>query len=158
MPKRSAGIILFRKSHGRFEVLLVHPGGPFWSARDEGAWSIPKGEYSESEDALTAAKRELQEETGIVASEPLMELGVFKQPGGKLISAFAMKSDFDPRKLTSNSCTLEWPPRSGRVAIFPEVDRAAWFSIEEAKSRIVEGQIPILQSLAKKISHKSLLD
>lgn len=158
MPKRSAGIILFRKARSSLEVLLVHPGGPFWRSRDEGAWSIPKGEYSEPEDALTAARRELQEETGIVASGTLIELGVFKQPSGKLISAWAMEGDFDTRELISNSCELEWPPRSGRVMKFPEVDRAGWFPLEVARSKIIRGQLAILHSLAIKAGARERVD
>jgi predicted NUDIX family NTP pyrophosphohydrolase len=114
MRKRSAGILLFRKPHDCVEVLLVHPGGPFWAKKDEGVWSIPKGEYGETEDAWSAAKRELWEETGIVVSGEPTELGTYKQPSGKLVSAWAIEGDFDPRNLKSNNCRIVWPPRSGR--------------------------------------------
>jgi predicted NUDIX family NTP pyrophosphohydrolase len=128
------------------------PGGPFWAKKDEGSWSIPKGEYGEAEDALAAAKRELREETGIVVAGEFLELGTFKQPSGKLISAWAIERDFDPVELRSNTCSVEWPPKSGRTVDFPEVDRAAWFSITEAVNKITKGQLPIMQALAKKLS------
>jgi len=155
MAKQSAGILLFRSSH-ELQILLVHPGGPFWAKKDEGAWSIPKGEYNEAEDALAAAKRELQEETGIVVAGEFLELGTFKQPSGKLISAWAIERDFDPVELTSNTCSVEWPPKSGRTVDVPEVDRAAWFSISEAVNKITKGQPPIMQALAKKLSVRIL--
>jgi len=151
VTKRSAGILLFRKSHGGVELLLAHPGGPFWAGKDEGAWSIPKGEYDGSEDAQIAARRELAEETGIVVSGQLIELGTYKQPSGKLVSAWAIEGDFDPRDLKSNNCRVEWPPRSGRIMDVPEVDRAAWFSIDDALKKITKGQLPIVQALAKKL-------
>lgn len=152
MAKRSAGVLLFRRSGGGIEVLLAHPGGPFWSRRDDGAWSIPKGEYDEkTEDALTAAKRELREETGLVVSDGLVELGTYKQPSGKLVSAWAAESDFDPRNLKSDACRIEWPPRSGRVLDIPEIDRVQWFSIGEALTKVVKGQVAIVRALADKI-------
>ena len=124
MAKQSAGILLFRSSH-ELQILLVHPGGPFWAKKDEGSWSIPKGEYDEAEDALAAAKRELREETGIVVAGEFLELGTFKQPSGKLISAWAIERDFDPVELRSNTGSMERPPKSGRTVDVPEVDRAA---------------------------------
>ena len=151
MSKQSAGILLFRSSH-ELQILLVHPGGPFWAKKDEGSWSIPKGEYDEAEDALAAAKREPREETGIVVAGEFLELGTFKQPSGKLISAWAIERDFDPVELRSNTCSVEWPPKSGRTVDVPEVDRAAWFSITEAVNKITKGQLPIMQALAKKLS------
>ncbi|MGC1862231.1 MAG: NUDIX domain-containing protein [Methylocystis sp.] len=151
MAKRSAGILLFRKSGGGVELLLAHPGGPFWAGKDEGVWSIPKGEYDETEDAQTAARRELWEETGIVISGELIELGTYKQPSGKLVSAWTIEGDFDPRNLKSNNCRVEWPPRSGHLIDVPEIDRAAWFSIDDALKKITKGQIPIVQALAKKL-------
>jgi predicted NUDIX family NTP pyrophosphohydrolase len=151
VTKRSAGILLFRKSRGGVELLLAHPGGPFWAGKDEGAWSIPKGEYDGSEDAQIASRRELAEETGIVVSGQLIELGTYKQPSGKLVSAWAIEGDFDPRDLKSNNCRVEWPPRSGRLMDVPEVDRAAWFSIDDALKKITKGQLPIVQALAKKL-------
>ena len=137
MAKRSAGILLFRKSGGGVELLLAHPGGPFWAGKDEGVWSIPKGEYDETEDAQTAARRELWEEAGIVISGELIELGTYKQPSGKLVSAWAIEGDFDPRNLKSNNCRVEWPPRSGHLIDVPEIDRAAWFSIDDALKKIM---------------------
>jgi predicted NUDIX family NTP pyrophosphohydrolase len=148
MTKRSAGILLFRNFGGTVEVLLAHPGGPFWAGKDNGVWSIPKGEYDETEDAQTAAKRELWEETGIVVSGRLIELGTYRQPSGKLVSAWAVAGDFDPRNLKSNTCPVEWPPKSGCLIDVPEIDRAAWFSSEEALTKITKGQIPIVQALA----------
>jgi predicted NUDIX family NTP pyrophosphohydrolase len=140
---------LFRSSH-ELQILLVHPGGPFWAKRDEGSWSIPRGEYYEAEDALAAAKRELREETGIVVAGEFLELGTFKQPSGKLISAWAIERDFDPVELRSNTCSVEWSPK--RTVDVPEVDHAAWFSITEAVDKITKGQLPIMQALAKKLS------
>lgn len=151
MPKRSAGILLFRKSGDGVEVLLAHPGGPFWAHKDAGVWSIPKGEYEANEDAAAAARREFWEETGAVVSGPLIDLGVYKQPGGKLVSAWAVEGDFDPKNLKSNYCQVEWPPKSGRLIDIPEVDRAAWFSLAEALGRITKGQAPILRAFAEKL-------
>jgi len=152
MPKRSAGILLFRKSLDNVEVLLVHPGGPFWANRNKSAWSIPKGEYDErEEDAQAAAKRELLEETGIVVSGRLIALGTYKQPSGKLVSAWAAEGEFDPRNLKSNSCRVEWPPKSGRFVDVPEADDAAWFSFDEAQAMIAKGQVPILHALKAKL-------
>ena len=130
------------------EVLLVHPGGPFWAKKDSGAWSIPKGEYPADEDPLSAAIRELEEETGFRAEGSFVNLGQATQRGGKIVSAFAyeaaVEADFDPAHLRSNTFSMEWPPRSGKIAEFPEVDRAAWFSISEARERIIEAQRPFL--------------
>ena len=130
------------------QFLLAHPGGPFWSKKDEGAWSIPKGLYEEPENAIDAARRELREEIGLTITADLVELGKFKQPGGKVISAWAAESDFDVADLRSNAFSLEWPPKSGRQMEFPEVDRAGWFSITEAAAKITKGQLPILMRLA----------
>lgn len=152
MVKRSAGVLLFRKSRDGLEVLLVHPGGPFWKNKDEGAWSIPKGELEETEDAQAAARRELWEETGIVVAGPLMELGTFRQPSGKLVSAWAVEGDFDPNQLKSNSCWVEWPPKSGRSIEVPEVDRVAWFSLDEAMAKLTRGQVPIIRALAESLA------
>jgi predicted NUDIX family NTP pyrophosphohydrolase len=151
MAKRSAGIILFRKIRRQVQLLLVHPGGPFWARKEDGWWSIPKGLYDDSEDPLAAAKRELREETGIIAEGKFLELGTFKQPSGKMIVAWAIESDFDPANLVSNTFLLEWPPKSGKYAEFPEVDRASWFSITEAITKITKGQQPILTALAAKL-------
>ena len=147
MAKMSAGILLFRRTPAGVEVMLVHPGGPFWAKKDLGAWSIPKGLADEGEDLLTAAKREFLEETGATAEGAFLDLGAHKQPGGKTIVAFALEGEFDPASLKSNTFSLEWPPRSGRTAEFPEVDRAAWHSIDEALDKINKGQRPILGAL-----------
>lgn len=148
MNKPSAGILLFRRLKGELEVLLVHPGGPFWKNKDAGAWSIPKGEYGEEEDALTAARREFAEETGLDLKGNFLTLGTVKQPGGKVVSAWALEQNFDPATLRSNTFELEWPPRSGTIRQFPEVDRAAWFSLETAREKILKGQRELLDRLA----------
>jgi predicted NUDIX family NTP pyrophosphohydrolase len=147
MAKISAGILLFRRRPAGIEVMLVHPGGPFWAKKDLGAWSIAKGLADEGEDLLAAAKREFLEETGVAVEGEFLDLGAHKQSGGKTIVAWACEDDFDPTLLKSNTFTLEWPPRSGRMAQFPEVDRAAWFSIDEALEKINKGQKPILVAL-----------
>jgi predicted NUDIX family NTP pyrophosphohydrolase len=147
MPKLSAGILLFRRRPAGVEVLLVHPGGPFWGKKDAGAWSIPKGLVDEGEDLLAAAKREFLEETGMPIEGEFLDLGAHKQPGGKTIVAWACAGDFDPALLKSNTFSLEWPPRSGRTAEFPEVDRAAWYSIDEAFMKIHKGQKAIIAAL-----------
>jgi predicted NUDIX family NTP pyrophosphohydrolase len=141
--KRSAGLLMYR---GR-EVFLVHPGGPFWAKKDLGAWSICKGEYVDGEPPLEAAKREFQEETGFVAEGDFLDLGTVKQAGGKLVSAWAFAGDCDPAQLISNRCQVEWPPRSGRMIEIPEVDRGAWFSMSEARERILKSQTPFLDRL-----------
>ncbi len=148
MPKKlSAGIVLYRRSGGRLEVFLVHPGGPFWTKKDAGAWSIPKGEYAEGDEPEAAARREFQEETGCELTGPLQSLTSLKQPSGKVISAWAMEGDFDSAMLKSNTFPLEWPPRSGRTQHFPEVDRGAWFDIPTAREKILAGQRPFLDEL-----------
>jgi predicted NUDIX family NTP pyrophosphohydrolase len=151
MPKRSAGLLLYRRKGESPEVFLVHPGGPFWAKKDLGAWSIPKGEYSEDEDALMAARREFQEETGFPAPPNPAPLGELKQAGGKIVVAWAAEGDCDPAKLVSNLCSIEWPPRSGRTIEIPEVDRAAWFSLDEARERILKSQQPFLDRLARMV-------
>jgi predicted NUDIX family NTP pyrophosphohydrolase len=148
MAKRSAGLIMYRFLGTRLEVLLVHPGGPFWAKKNFGAWSIPKGEYDESEEPLEAAIREFKEETGLEASEPFQELGAVKQTSGKIVTAWAFQGNCDQTTITSNLCQMEWPPRSGRQIEFPEVDRAGWFTIQEASERILKYQAPLLQILA----------
>jgi predicted NUDIX family NTP pyrophosphohydrolase len=147
MAKISAGILLFRRRPTGVEVLLVHPGGPFWAKKDAGAWSIPKGLVDEGEDRLVAAKREFLEETGMLVDGDFLDLGAHKQPGGKTIVAWAHEGDFDPASLKSNTFAIEWPPRSGRMTDFPEVDRAAWYSIDEALMKINKGQRPIIVAL-----------
>jgi predicted NUDIX family NTP pyrophosphohydrolase len=140
MPKRSAGILMYRRGAQGLEVLLVHPGGPFWARKDLGAWSIPKGEYSEGDEALATAIREFAEETGTPPRGEFRSLGELTQPGRKIVTAFAVEGDFDPATLKSNTFELEWPPKSGRKATFPEVDRAEWFSLEMARAKILSGQ------------------
>jgi predicted NUDIX family NTP pyrophosphohydrolase len=140
MPKRSAGILMFRRGAQGLEVLLVHPGGPFWAKKDLGAWSIPKGEYSEGDEPLATAIREFAEETGTHPSGEFRPLGELTQPGRKIVTAFALEGNFDPATLKSNTFELEWPPKSGRKAAFPEVDRAQWFSLEMAREKILQGQ------------------
>ena len=150
MARRSAGLLLYRRRGGALEVFLVHPGGPFWSKKDLGAWSIPKGEYAEGEDPLSAARREFQEETGFAPPDDPVALGEVKQAGGKIVVAWAAEGDCDPEKLVSNTCEIEWPPRSGRKIEIPEVDRAGWFRIEEARERILKSQQPFLDRLAER--------
>jgi predicted NUDIX family NTP pyrophosphohydrolase len=152
MPKHSAGLLLFRQTVRGLEVFLVHPGGPFWAKRDLGAWSIPKGEYPADEDPLAAARREFQEETGFATDGEFLELGTVRQAGGKFVSVWAFEGDRDPAKLTSNHFQMQWPPRSGKMADFPEVDRGAWFNLREAHVRILAGQRPFLDLLEKKLS------
>jgi predicted NUDIX family NTP pyrophosphohydrolase len=146
MAKTSAGILLYRR-RPPLEVFLVHPGGPFWAKKDLGAWSIPKGEYEEGEDPQAAALREFQEETGFPVQGELLELGTLKQTGGKLVSAWALEGDCNPSDLRSNSCTMEWPPRSRRMVKFAEVDRGEWFPLEEARRKILKSQLPFLDRL-----------
>jgi len=154
MPKTSAGILLFRKRPTEVEILLVHPGGPLWARKDEGAWSIPKGEAEPGEDLLAAARREFSEETGACVEGDVLDLGSFKQPSGKLVAAWACEGDLDPAALVSMAFAMEWPPRSGKIAEFPEVDRAEWFSLEEAQRKILKGQRPILAALARRVGAK----
>lgn len=147
MPKESAGLLLHRRAKGTIEVLLVHPGGPFWSKKDLGAWSIPKGEYSEGEDPLEAAKREFQEETGMTISGRFKPLTPIKQSGGKVVRAWAVEGDLDASAIKSNTFTIEWPPHSGKQQSFPEVDRAEWFPVETARKKILKGQLGLLEEL-----------
>ena len=147
MARRSAGLLMFRRRGAEIEVLLVHPGGPFWRKKDLGAWSIPKGEYEEGEDAQAAARREFQEETGIAVRGELTPLGEIRQAGGKLVTAWAMEGDCAFAEMHSNFFEMEWPPKSGKKQKFPEVDRAEWFSLEDAGKKIVEGQAEFLQRL-----------
>ena len=146
--RRSAGIILYRKRHGSTEIFLVHPGGPYWAKRDEGSWSIPKGEYEEGEEAIDAARREFLEETGVAVNGPFLALRPVRQPSGKIITAWAAEGELDPARLRSNSFSLEWPPKSGITQSFPEVDRGAWFSLTEARDKLSPGQLPLLQGIA----------
>jgi predicted NUDIX family NTP pyrophosphohydrolase len=152
MAKISAGILLFRKRPAGVQVLLVHPGGPYWAKKDAGAWSIPKGMTDEGEDLLASAKREFLEETGMAIDGEFLDLGAHKQPGGaKTIVAWAHEGDFDPASLKSNTFPMEWPPRSGKTAEFPEVDKAGWYDLDEALVRATKGQRPIIAALAEKL-------
>ncbi|AYG63570.1 NUDIX domain-containing protein [Rhizobium jaguaris] len=145
--KKSAGILMYRRVESEVLVLLVHPGGPFWRKRDEGAWSIPKGEYQEDEPAETAALREFAEEMGSVPEGKLQPLGELRQKGGKHVTGFALEGEFDTSALASNLFEIEWPPRSGRLQSFPEVDRAEWFALSDARRKIIDGQLPFLERL-----------
>jgi predicted NUDIX family NTP pyrophosphohydrolase len=149
MAKKSAGILLYRYISGCLEVLLVHPGGPFWAKKDAGAWSIPKGELEENEDPLAAARREFEEETGSAAAGEVIPLKPLRQPSGKIVYAWAIKGDFDPASLKSNAFTLEWPPKSGRQQEFPEIDQAGWFSMPVAGKKIHPGQAGFLTQLTR---------
>jgi predicted NUDIX family NTP pyrophosphohydrolase len=149
VPGRSAGILLYRRASDAVEVLLVHPGGPFWARKDAGAWSIPKGEHDDDEDPRACARREFEEELGIAApaADALAELGTIRQRGGKQVTAFAATGDLDPATIRSNTFTLEWPPRSGTSREFPEVDRAGWFALPEAREKINPAQAELLDRL-----------
>jgi predicted NUDIX family NTP pyrophosphohydrolase len=150
--KKSAGILLFRRAGGSIEVLLAHPGGPFWKNKDDGAWSIPKGEYGDDEDPLTAARREFAEETGLTLTGDFIPLGQVRQPGGKVVTAWALERDFNPAKLRSNTFSMPWPPRSGKLQEFPEIDRAEWFPLEIAERKVLPGQADFLDRLAQYLS------
>ena len=152
MPKQSAGIVVFKRKGARLEVLLVHPGGPFWKNKESGAWSIPKGEPEESEELLSAARRELREEIGLEAEGDLEDLGTIQQKGGKTVHAWAIEVDPDTVVAqVSNLFELEWPPRSGKKQAFPEIDRAEFFSLEEAETRINQAQRAFLDRLRTKV-------
>jgi predicted NUDIX family NTP pyrophosphohydrolase len=154
MPKKSAGFLPYRFREGNLEVFLVHPGGPYWAKKDLRAWSIPKGEYSPGEDPLAVAKREYREETGCEADGDFIPLTDRKQPSGKIITAWAFAGDCDPEGIRSNSFSLEWPPCSGQMQEFPEVDRAAWFRPDIAKEKILPGQRGFIQELETLLSRK----
>jgi len=147
MSRTSAGILLYRLGTEGLEVLLVHPGGPFWDHKDLGSWSVPKGEVADGEDLVTAARRELYEETGFRAEGPPLPLGHRRQPGGKVVHVWAVAGDADPTHLRSNTFRMEWPPGSGRLQEFPEVDRAAWLTLPVARQRILPGQVDFLDTL-----------
>lgn len=153
MPKLSAGVLLYREVDGTLEVLLAHPGGPFWAHKDAGAWSIPKGEYTDGEDPWTVAQREFTEETGKpVPAGPRIDLEAVRQPGGKLVTAFAICADLDPGGTFSNTFTLEWPRGSGTLREFPEIDRVAWFDLATARAKLLKGQLPLLDRLAAAVT------
>lgn len=147
---KSAGLLLFRIRDGCPEVFIGHMGGPFWAKKDDAGWSIPKGEYREDEEPLPAARREFEEEIGSAPPEgPLIELGELRQSSGKRVVAWAVEGDFDPADVSSNTFSIEWPPRSGRLAEFPEIDRAEWFDLATAGRKLVRGQVPFLEALEK---------
>jgi predicted NUDIX family NTP pyrophosphohydrolase len=152
MAARSAGILMYRREHDALQFLLAHPGGPFWQRRDVGAWTIPKGEIGDNEDPETAARREFREELGVDIVQTLQPLGEIVQKAGKRVIAFALQGDFDPAQLRSNTFELEWPPRSGKRATFPEVDRVAWLDLTAARSKILPAQIPLLARLEDLLS------
>lgn len=148
MPKLSAGVLLYRTRNGVVEVLIAHPGGPFWARKDNGAWSIPKGEYSDADDPWTAAQREFSEELGLaVPPGPRVDLGQLKQSGGKVVTAFAVRSDLDITETRSNTFQLEWPKGSGTLREFPEVDRVGWFAVATARTKLLKSQQEFLDRL-----------
>lgn len=155
MPKRSAALLMYKRDGGVLRLLLVHPGGPFWAKRDAGAWSIPKGEYLDGEDPLAAARREFAEELGSApqsgGSEP-WPLGEVRQSGGKVVTAWALEGSFDVTQVASNMFEMEWPPKSGRQQSFPEVDRAAWFAPDDARGKILAGQLPFIDRLLERLA------
>jgi predicted NUDIX family NTP pyrophosphohydrolase len=151
-PKRSAGLLMYRRALGIVEVFLVHPGGPYWSKKNEGSWSIPKGEYEPGEEPLSAAVREFQEETGFRVSEPFIALGSVQQKTGKIVVAWAFEGNCEPADLVSNTCEIEWPPRSDKKLVIPEVDRGDWFSLDTARKVIRNEQTPLLDALTQQLA------
>lgn len=149
--KLSAGLVLYRKRGTEIEVFIVHPGGPFWAKKDDGVWSIPKGEYLDGENPLAVAKREFAEETGSQVSGPFIELPAAKQPSGKIIRAWAVEGDLDAGSIRSNHFSMEWPPNSGRMQSFPEVDRALWCSVPLARQKLLPGQRVLLDGLEERV-------
>jgi predicted NUDIX family NTP pyrophosphohydrolase len=154
MPKKSAGILMYRYQKDVLEVLLVHPGGPFWAKKDCGCWSIPKGEYEESEDPFAVAKREFEEETGYQVNGEFVPLTPLKQSSHKTVSAWAVEGDCDASQIRSNSFTMEWPPHSGKEQVFPEVDRAEWFTIDIARKKLFKGQLGFIEELCSLLGKK----
>jgi predicted NUDIX family NTP pyrophosphohydrolase len=152
MGKISAGLLMYRNCRGGVEVLLVHPGGPFWMKKDLGAWTIPKGECAPGEDMLSCARREFEEETGLVPAGPFTPLGAITQSGGKIVHVWAFQGDWDPARLRSNTFNMEWPPRSGRQREFPEIDRAAWYRIADARPRLLNSQRSLLEELERALA------
>jgi predicted NUDIX family NTP pyrophosphohydrolase len=152
MAKRSAGLLIYRRHESDYEVLLVHPGGPYWVKKDDGSWSIPKGLVNEHENELAAAIRETKEEIGADIAGSFVALGSYRQPGGKTVVAWAVEANVDAAAITSNSFSIEWPPHSGAMQAFPEVDRAGWFSLVDAETKILAGQRPMLADFAKHIA------
>lgn len=155
MPNQSAGILLYRFQETELQVFLIHPGGPFWINKDDGAWSIPKGEFiRDEEDALIAAKREFREETGFTIEGNFIPMSPLRQKGGKVVIAFAIEGNVDTDAIKSNVFEMEWPPKSGKKKSFPEADRAAWFSIKDAQRKILESQIPLINELQQVVKEK----
>jgi predicted NUDIX family NTP pyrophosphohydrolase len=151
MPTISAGLLMYRRTPAGPQVLLVHPGGPFWKNKDDGAWTVAKGEVAQSEDLLSAAKREFEEELGYRPGGTFTPLPPIKQKGGKIVHVWCFEGDFDPQSLRSNTFDMEWPPKSGKRATFPEVDRAAWFDVEHARRKILPSQSPLLDRLLQSL-------
>ena len=151
MRKKSAGLLVYRQGAEQLEVFLVHPGGPFWTKKDEGSWSIPKGEFSEGENPLEAARREFEEETGVAMTGDYEPLDPVKQPGGKIVYIWLVRGDLDPASIKSGLFSVEWPPRSGVTQQFPEVDRAAWFATDAARRKILKGQVPFIDQLERRL-------
>ena len=154
MAAASAGILMYRRRAGGIELLLIHPGGPYWRNKDAGAWSLPKGEYGPDEGPEAAARREFFEELGTKADGPLTLLGEIRQKGGKRVTAFALEGDLDPAAIRSISFEMEWPPRSGRICAFPEVDRAGWFTPAEAREKMLASQLPLIDRLLDALNAK----
>jgi len=150
--KVSAGLLMYRRSPNGLEVFLVHPGGPFWVKRDLGSWSVPKGEPDGEEDLLEAAKREFHEETGARIEGDFIELAPLRQPSGKVVRIWAIEGEIDASSIASNTFSIEWPPRSGETREFPEIDRAEWFALAEARDKLLPGQRPLLDQLVQKVS------
>lgn len=157
MPQLSAGLLMYRVRDAQLELFLVHPGGPFFAKKDEGAWTIPKGEPDPDEELLAAAQREFTEETGFRAEPPFVVLAPVKQKGGKIVHAWAFAGDFDPATLVSNTFTIEWPPKSAKMKEYPEVDRADYFDVENAKKKINPAQIPFIEELEAKLREQGIL-
>ena len=155
MSLQSAGILLFRFENGELEVMLVHPGGPFWVNRDTGSWSIPKGLIDEDETALDAAKREFREETGFEIDGECIALGKLKQPSGKTVHAWALEADIDETRSASNTFVMEWPKQSGRINEYPEIDKGAWFDLQQARKKIIAGQAGFIDRLVEKTGYVS---
>ncbi len=154
MPKKSAGILMYRSQKDVLEVLLIHPGGPFWTKKDIGSWSIPKGEYTDTEDPFTVAKREFEEETSFQVDGDFTHLTPREQPSGKIVSIWTVKGDYDASKIKSNTFLMEWPPRSGKKQEFPEVDRGEWFTVDTAKKKLLKGQVGFIEELCKLLKYE----
>lgn len=158
MSTHSAGILLFRYKNSKLEVMLVHPGGPFWVKKDNGSWSIPKGLFEEGETPLEVAKREFKEETGFDIDGEFIELGELKQPSGKIVQAWAFEKDLDVTEIESNTFELEWPMNSGNIRKYPEIDRGQWFGISQARRKILKGQVGFIDVLVKKLDYSPTPD